>query len=232
MIVPVLTIPRFSAPSVVTATPAPGVQVSSASALADAPTVAHPQVGTREAMELLEKVHQTPDYQRAHLVVADAQRQLDQLALQKVDEAAEVGRAMSQYGIFALCLPLMGSMFVLSKSGLTGTPALVGLVVGFIGVPALSMYLVRRLGKSRARDKQAEFDRAKDACQSQVASGTAQLQQAEATALARLWNERLQEVAKNPRQAGKVEQTEATVKLGQIVVPRRAESAPPAHSRG
>jgi hypothetical protein len=174
-------------------------------------------VGTREAMELLGEVHKTPDYVTAHAQVESFQRQLDFLAACHVNAEAEMGRTMSQYGIFALCLPLVGSMVVLSKSGLTGTAAMIGMLVGFIGVPTASMLLVRQAGKARVREKQAEIDGQTAACKGQLETARSRMEQAEASALARLWNER---EAQGPREAGTIEKSDQTVKIGNVVVPR------------
>lgn len=180
-------------------------------------TPAPAPLDTREAMEILDRARQTPEYLRTHAVATAAQRTYDLLSTQKVDVKAEVGRAQSQFGLFALCLPIFGSMIALSKSGLTGGGAIAGLVIGFIGVPALAFYLVNRYGKSRAAEKQAELDQQKSVAQSQLTAANQQMQQAEAKELARLWNERAQHGA---RAVGTIEQSEETVKLGNVVVPK------------
>src|SRR5688572_6007095 len=85
-------------------------------------------ISAPNAMELLRRARQQPECAQAETALRQATDALTKANTEHVDEQGHVNDAICKYGLFAICGTLMSSMYLLSKSGLSGTPALVGLV--------------------------------------------------------------------------------------------------------
>lgn len=158
----------------------------------------------------------------AEQALAEARNRLQGAQTAQVDQQAYINRAISNFGCFALCGSLMASMFILSKSGLSGTPALVGLLVGFIAVPAAAIWLVKKHGMSQAKDKLRELEQAKTQCATDVSRRQGVYDTTLHAAVDRLYKEtQANPDRQKPDPNAAVSATETQVQLGGIVVNRR-----------
>lgn len=184
------------------------------------------------AMDVLQRARQQPECVRAQQSLAEARKQLSAVESQQVDVQACISRSVSEWGLFALCGSLFGSMVLLSKSGLTGTGALVGLAVGFVGVPALAMWLVKKNGEADAKGQIDALEQQRKQWAAEVPRRQAIFDGSVQNAAVRLFQEEqthLKESAPDP--TATVSSTDTTVQLGKIKVVRKgaeAEAAKPA----
>jgi len=173
-------------------------------------------------MDVMERARQEPECLSAWKSLEDARKSLSAVESRQVDIQAHIHRSVSQWGIFALCGSTTGSMFLLSKSGLTGTGALVGLAVGFIGVPALAMWLVKKNGEDNAKGEMDALARQKQQLTGVVQQRQAAYDQVVPVAVDRLYKEaekRQKQSAPDPD--AKVSATPTTVQIGKIKVERK-----------
>lgn len=68
----------------------------------------------------------------------------------------EAGRALSFYGVWALCLPSLAGLFLGSQLG--GDAGLLSFFCLTVGGPVLSLLAVERWGRSRGSQRREEFE--------------------------------------------------------------------------
>jgi len=179
-------------------------------------------LGPREAMDVLERARKQPECVVAEQALAEARKRLQVADGAQVDQQAYINRSMSNFGCFALCGSLFASMFILSKSGLTGTGAMIGLAVGFLLVPATAMWLVKKHGMTQAKDKLRELEQTKTQCAADVNRRQGVYDNTLHSAVDRLYREaQANPDREKPDPNGSVSATETQVQLGGIVVNRR-----------
>lgn len=183
-------------------------------------------VSPSAAMDILQKARASAELERIQQGVTAAQARLAQAEATTVNPQDYVGKAMSAYGIWAMCMPPLGAMLILPHMGLTGVGAIVGMVGGMLVAPALALWGVRKSGESDAKQQEAVVEEQKARCRSEVQRLEQAAEGALRASMLRLWKEQqaLQEArAADPN--GCVTATDTTVKIGNVVVSRRLEQA-------
>lgn len=181
-----------------------------------------PAMTVATAMGILEKAREQPECRAAVQAVQAARQQMQAAQTAQVDAQQYVGRSMSNWGIWAVCGVPMAAMIILSKSGLTGTAAIAGLVGGFLVAPAIALWLVKRHGLEQAKERQAELDRLRVACQDAVKRCEAAELQVMQMATDRLYKEEQARLATHPAPpAATVSASDTSVKIGNVTVSKR-----------
>lgn len=182
-----------------------------------------------DAMEVLDRAQKDPTCVKAAQVLAASRVRLDALNAEQVNTDDYARRSMSNWGIFAFCGSAMGSMVLLSHSGLTGVAALAGMAAGFIVLPALALWLVRKGGEANASASQTQLDRKRETQAATVQRDEQRYQVALQTATERISAElaATRQANARPDQVQTISDEVDRVNIGGIsVVKRGATEAP------
>lgn len=152
--------------------------------------------------EELEATRKELDSARASLEVFRQSSSLDALTKQASS------KRMSSYGIFVLCFPPIGGMFLASKIG-GGELAILTFAAGLIGGPALGFYLMGRAARAEAAEKFAQ-------AQPQLSQMEHQVNQLQAR-----YDNILQQA--DPNVAAAIQQDEHKVVINGVPLARRKE---------
>ena len=86
-----------------------------------------------------------PELAHAKLSLQKTQAEVKRLENTVIDPKSVVGKAVSDFGLCAFFMPVLGSILILPRLGLPagGGAALAGLVIGCVGLPALCIHLLK-----------------------------------------------------------------------------------------